>query len=157
MTTTISRRAKHIRDEKAPEIRVSLVVHQFACTADEITSVLGIKPTQSWRQGDAASYANRLPKGKSAPTKKYNTWIVEAPPTDSRSLADHLDGLLSQVAAARSKFKLLPEDAAVWVNCVVYDFQRSAVLALPNKALRAIAEMGADIDIAYYDMTDWED
>ena len=159
MSTAVPRRVKRQPEakEESPEIRVSVVIYDFDCAPEEITRLLGIQPTRSWRLGDPVSYADRLLPGASAPKTKQNTWILDGPRSNSPSLAEHAERLIEIVMPAASRFKKLPQGTGIALNCAVYDYERRAILEFSNETLRALALIGADISMSYYDMTDWED
>jgi len=140
--------AEH-EESEIPEIRVRLDVYGFYCSPDEITTKLGIMPTSTWLRGDSVP--------RTTLQRKENRWIVSAPSSASMSLGDHILRLLEQLKPATSRFALLPSDAKVQVYCVVYDYHRRVILSVPATALASIAALGADLNLDYYDMTDWEE
>ena len=63
--------------------------------------------------------------------------------------------LLKLALPAASRFRDLPPGSRVRLYCAIYDYEREAVLQFPKDVLRGLADIGAEIDMDYYDLTEW--
>ena len=127
------------------DIRVTLRLVGFEGSPEEITNLLGIQPTETWRRDD--------PVPDTLLRRRDNCWMVAAPCEPTIPLGEQVDILLEFVLPAATRFATLPPDVIVLLSCAVYDYTRDVVLALSKVAVQRLASLGAEIDIDYYDMS----
>src|SRR5574340_1223427 len=124
-----------------PEIKVDfLIAGNF--DPEEITNVLGISPTKSWKKGDLISGTTIA--------RKFDGWILSAAErSDSNEVEEHIKPLLTKllplkdrIAEVYKEFELEAE-----INCAVYVTDETPVLYMSAVTLREISELNASVDI----------
>lgn len=136
---------------KYPRIRVSLVLSEIDCPPEDLTDLLGIIPTKISRAGDPVVKAK--PNG---PKVKYDLWIIDSVAESTTELAEHVQSVVNVIGDNTDRFGRLSPGIRVLLHCSVFDNERSVVMQILPDQLRTIADIGAQIDIDYYDMTEVE-
>ncbi len=106
--------------------------------------MLGLKPTDSWRQGEPG-------RRQGNPRRKFHAWLFD-PAGDGPGECDQkMKALLKMLASASSGIKKLSGQCSVCI-CVVYSGYKNQMWGLHWTAdtLRQIAAIGADIDVDLY-------
>lgn len=134
---------------QSPDIRVSLDIHGFSCPPEEITELLHVSPTRVWHRGDSIPRTQLL--------RKEHHWILDAPGFSKTSLQEQLGALLDQTRVVAPRLLQLPADATTQVYCAVYDSYRTVILGFSAQLVRQIADLHAELNIDYYDMTPTQD
>lgn len=73
----------------------------------EVTSLLGLEPTQAVARGHARCGVSRSGKRTPRPTAKQGGWTLESPLPRSASLGDHLAGLLDHLEPVAERIAAL--------------------------------------------------
>jgi len=109
---------------------------------DDITSCMGIVPTESWQRGDP---------GKFNPSRPDAGWCLYGPlPRSELSLDRHIDALLALLDDRSSVILDLGQQFEVWVQCVGYYSSSSPGFHLSRHTVQRIAKLGLPIDVDLY-------
>ena len=127
-------------------LKVRFIVSDFECASDEITRILGLQPTTTWRRGD------RIPRTTMA--RKQNGWRLDSPAMPAGDFEEQFNVLLKVVMPHSEKFKNLPPQSEVELSCVIYVYDQRPVISFSADAVRCLASIGATIDVDYYDLTE---
>jgi hypothetical protein len=147
--STASRKPKTSRSQPKQDdkshIDVYLVVRGSGIDPKEISRLLDIKPTRTWRSGD-------LVHPPAIRQHKDDGWELRANYSRGVELTKYVEALVDQVESKADRFHNLPPVTTVYVRCDIcdYEFRRTA-LGLSKKAIQGIAKLGAEVDIDYYD------
>jgi hypothetical protein len=128
--------------QKPYEITVSLAIEGFDCPPEEITSILGIKPTSVVHKGEP---------GKALPHKamKNNIWKLQAEiPSPNEDFEVVVQSILGQIEPSIDRFSNLPP-AEISLVCVLYLENESArpYVGLTEKAIGILAKIGASFEM----------
>lgn len=121
-----------------PKISVALVVTGFDCHPDDVTEVIGVSPTDTWRTGELI----RSPDIR----KKTNGWRLQSPLGEMMHLEPHVRWLLDQLPTEIPK---LPGTTppSIDLSCAVIIVEQAPSITLPLDVLQKLARLGADLDI----------
>jgi hypothetical protein len=140
-------------EEKEFEIKANLVITDFECFPDEITRILGIQPTETWRKGDSIlSIAKNI--------RKQNGWILKSIIDPKNNTVNvQVESLLSIISPNIEKFANLPSDAEVELACIVYINRTGESIGFPeigfsSNTISVLAKINAVIDIDLYCLSD---
>jgi hypothetical protein len=129
-------------------IDVYLVVRGSGIDPKEISRVLSIKPTRTWRSGD-------LVHPPAIRQHKDDGWMLKANYSQGVQLTKYVEALVERVEPKADRFQNLPPAATVYIRCDICDHEfRRTALGLSKKAVQGIARLGAELDIDYYDLSD---
>jgi hypothetical protein len=138
-------------EQKKVEAHAWLFVGDFDCEHEEITAILGIQPTKTWKRGDRV-----LPIAQNV--HHENGWILDSPlEVVNSTLEDQVIALLAIAVPRRDAFLRLPSDATVHVGCAVYGYAHRPIVSLSRDAICGIASLGASLGIDVYDLSTTED
>lgn len=125
------------------DMQVEFTLHDFSCSPDAVTRLLGVTPTKIWSEGD------RMPPSKIK--RKSNGWSLRSSATPTiADLEAHVRWLLSHLPHGLDALK---QDCGNWYAeiSVVVDLRDGApVLHLPAELLGRLANIGASIDVDMY-------
>ncbi len=93
-------------------IQVKYVLTNFVVDPAEITRILGIQPSRTWRKGEI------IPK-TSLPHKS-NGWLVESGLANTAEFEEHLDSLATALSPTIKKISNLPNGIEAEISCVIY-------------------------------------
>src|SRR5438874_502023 len=89
-------------DDCRSQVLVRLNVTDFECPAEEITRLLGLSPTRTWRRGEKVH-----PRAQN--THRQNGWSLSAPCDPyTTGLEEQVEALLRLVAPHVDRFATLP-------------------------------------------------
>jgi len=132
------------------EILISLIV-RGDLDKEAIASTLGIEASKSWSCGDVVH-------SKATLRHEDAGWQLKVAPSSRLTFQQHVNKLIRKIAPHAEAFQRLPPGAVVYLHCAIYDFEyRSVAITFPKEALRVLADIGAAIDIDYYDLSDESD
>jgi len=135
------------------EIKVYLVISGFEGSPDKISRVLGIQPTRTKLRGEPVSFGELETKLR----RKANFWILDSGRPTTADLADQVTAVVRQVQGSVPGFTDLPQGTTVTLTCAIYDYSRSVPLVFDASAISALAAIGADLNIDYYDLTEYDE
>ncbi|HET6614709.1 MAG TPA: DUF4279 domain-containing protein [Dehalococcoidia bacterium] len=132
----------------AIEIRVFLDVSGYEGEADEISKLVGLRPTRIRKRGERIL--------ESVMSQKRNRWILDGEPTSNPDLGAAVKALMRQVAPFASRFSSLPTNVDVQLYCVIHDVDRSVTLSIDPESVQLAASIGARLSIDYYNVSSVE-
>jgi hypothetical protein len=131
-------------------IEVKYILTSFLVNPEEITKILGIQPTKSWRKGEL------IPK-TSLP-HKTNGWLIESGLGKNAELENHLESLKHILNPAIDKIEQLPKETEAEISCVVNIYHSRSIeeehntpaLHLDLKHIQLLNQLKAEIDYDLY-------
>lgn len=130
-------------ETKYPSFHVRLTVVGDELDPDRITQRLHMSPTRACRRGDVVQ------RPRATVVEKRGRWEVASRLSRERPLAEHIDDVLSVVESSAEGIAALAEEFEVWLLCAVYA-DRAPELGLTPRQVRAIARLGAAVDMDVY-------
>lgn len=135
-----------MKKEKS-RIRAYLNITGIGFNPEEVTSLLGVTPTETWRLGDI------IPK--TIAKYKHDGWEIS---TDEEiginlDVEKHVRELLNQIKHCSDKIKeiCLRYKLDVEIDCEVFDWGNDRpMLTFSKDTLKQMADIGAELDIDYY-------
>ncbi len=132
------------------EIVVDLLLTGFQPDPSEITTLLGVQPSQSWLEGDLV--------GRTALRRHSNGWLLSSGCDRTSELESHLDALFEKVAPLKDRFSMLPPSTEVGVSCAVYVYHsisedeehNTPAIHLDAKQVHMLNALGAEFDVDLY-------
>jgi len=127
------------------EVKVSFEIRSFDSPPDDITKLLGIKPTEAWQKGDHIH-----PEIKHSPGwlgARDNCWLIRSGAKESEDIEVHLKKLMSVLSPKQAVIHELAQscDAKVRVTATCTD--NSPGLVFEPGLLKEIVSLGAVLDI----------
>ena len=130
--------------EEKSEISVSLYLTPLRCDPEEVTKVLGLEPTKTWRAGDRV-YPDALL------IKKADGWQFKMRHVSSLELNDAVMLLLDRVEAPLVGDALLEDIPQRTIHSTMFALNREIALTLSKATIARLAAIGADLDMDYYE------
>jgi hypothetical protein len=127
-------------------ILVRLTITEYECPAEEITRILGIAPTATWSRGEPMH-----PRAKNV--HHQNGWSFSPPCDPATGLEEQVTALLDLLAPHTDRFAALPSGVEIDLSCVLYAYTERPAIGFSAQTVRRFAQLGAGIDIDYYDLT----
>ena len=117
-------------------------VEGFDCTSADLTSQLGVEPSETSTAGD---------RTRSGPLVKKNWWAVHSPlARGEHFIQDYLEALLPLLEARASVVKRLAERYSAGINCVGYYYGANPGLHLSASLIARLSALGLPIDFDLY-------
>ena len=114
----------------------------FTCTADELTSQLGIEPSEAGNMGD--------PAPDSQPPYRHSTWLLRSRLSKSATLEAHILDVLDQLAGHERQVRDISESPGVTMECVgIYEVFNPG-LHLTARTIKRLADFGMSLDLDTY-------
>lgn len=113
----------------------------------EITQLLVIEPTESWKVGDKFER-----KGHSF-ERRSSMWLLASGHDDTHSLEDHIEALLRRLGPRRNALLDIATRYDIKISCVSYSYQ-SYDFELPFGLQRSTTELGVGFRFSAYDYGD---
>ena len=124
------------------DVRASLILTNYSCSHDDISTAFGVEPSETWNVGDLMRSGRRPRK-----TKGWRFWS-SLPLTATQE--EHAAHLLEQLKPDFAKLKTIdPEEAALSFAVESWNGDRPA-LGLGHKLMARMVEMRLDLDIDLY-------
>jgi len=129
------------RQTPLEEVRVQLNFAGFARDPDEVTTLVGIVPSKTWRIGDLIDKSKR--------TYHSNGWRVSAerPVTE---VEVGVDALFAYVAPRWEALRQLSNECRVELSIVIYAEEQVPAVHLRRDQIDRLAELGGSIDVDVY-------
>lgn len=124
------------------EIKVSLILFDFKCPADQLSSQLGLEPTSVWASGDATN--------EKAPWIVYDTngWEVSSNMPKSCSMEEHVDAILKIIRDRSEAIYALAGECQVQLSCCVRSFEGDRPgINLRSDQMKELAHINASVDV----------
>lgn len=137
-----SLRKKASEGSRPNQIKVRLIIYGFSCAADEVSEILELTPTRTWKAGDLVA--------QSKVVLKHNGWLLQAP-IDAKACTfeEAVTSLARLVLPKKDRFSGLPFGSQVEFSCVVYDYDGSVCLGFSKDDIHVMCAIGAYVDIDY--------
>ena len=130
------------------EVKVRLVILGFECSSDEISSTLGVAPTQVWRDGETVT-------PQATNVHHENGWMLRSPVDPQRASAEEaVNALLAQFPSLKA-FAALPAAADIQLTCTIYGHDERPGLWLSKDVIARLAQIGASLDVDVYDLIEY--
>jgi hypothetical protein len=131
------------------EISASFVLTRFKNEPEEITRMLGIYPTRTWKTGDLV--------GKTILKRKSNGWVLESSLEQTADLDSHIKNVLERLSPCWEKLRELGLQYYTEISCVIYNYEAQVpVMHFDKEIIKSAAELNAEIDIDYYSLYESE-
>lgn len=124
-------------------VRVSLRVFGDSLEPDEVSALLGCKPTRAHRKGEHSS------RGGDA-TEPTGGWILDSGLSEKAELEDHLEGLLSSVSNDSDEWANLTSRFSASILCSAFLDQYNEGFELSPRVAQALGERGLVIAFDIY-------
>ncbi len=122
-------------------ISASLSIMSEELAPQRITALLSIEPTRSWKRGESIATA----KGFSGASS--GGWFLYSSELKSKDLAEHLDWLVSKIGSLSPQLCILQREGYMLsICCNLSSPERLVSFIVPPKTLRAISELGLELD-----------
>ena len=109
---------------------------------EEISSSLGVQPTDSWRKGD---------RGRHNPNRPDSGWCLHSPlPRSNLRIDEHVEALLPLLEAKASHVRALGEQFATYLVCVGHYSESSPGFFLSKGVIERLANLGLSLDCDLY-------
>lgn len=132
--------------KKKYSIELRLRVTDFECPPEEITSILGVKPSKVSIQGQPFSE-------NSEAVSKRSAWRLDSSDSGANSSVEQeARALMRQLKGTAEKFSKLPANAKVQLTCVVYAYDYMPPLEFDTETLSFLVSIGAYLDFDIYDL-----
>ncbi|WP_041234004.1 DUF4279 domain-containing protein [Cylindrospermum stagnale] len=125
------------------EISAAFTITGFDYNPDEITSILGILPTKTWKIGDVI--------GKGLLRRKKNGWVLKSQLEQSADLESHIKDVLARLQPSWEKLIEICSQYYTEISCVIYCYDpQSPVIHFNKQIIKSVFEINAEIDVDYY-------
>jgi hypothetical protein len=131
-----------------PEISIRLELRSDRVDPDQITEALGLQPSQTWRRGDAW--------GRRTHPRPENGWVLATPYRATWDVDEPLRQLLEWIEPSRASLAELTDGGSVEgrLSIVGYQRDRGPSIYLDSETVRAIAQLGIDLNVDFYVVED---
>lgn len=125
------------------EIKVYFRIVGFPMSPEVLTDKLGLKPTDTWKKGDAGRIAKT--------TFKNNGWELSSGLNKSVDLKTHVGTLLDNITPFKKNFVKVCSEYPPDLICVVYSYggDRPAIV-FERDIIKELTELNASIDVDLY-------
>jgi len=113
-----------------------------ALPLEEISSSLGMRPTESWRKGDPGQYN---------PSRPDSGWCLYSPlPRSNLRIDEHVEALLPLLEAQTSVVRALSERFTTYLVCVGHFSESSPGFFLSKEVIERLGNLGLSLDCDLY-------
>ena len=133
---------------KKNEISVELLITDFNCSFEEISKILDLSPTGTWKKGDLIQ--NTLLK------RKQNCWFLEPnPEAKNGSINDQSESIFQIIGSKIKNFKNLPLNTEIELNCCMYIYDQNNIseIHLSSETTKNLALIHSEFDLDLYCLT----
>ena len=123
--------------------RIAIVVTDFVCSPEEITSVLSISPTKTWVEGE-----KRVPQATI--THKENGWCHELETDELEKFPTLVDKLINMLKEKKENFLKLPGGTYLELRCRLFLNEHAPEFHLDSKTIKILDEIGVELDLDIY-------
>jgi hypothetical protein len=131
------------------EIKVRFNLTGFECSADVITSKIGLNPTDTWKLGESISVGTLV--------YEENGWQLGVVHEEEVDLEVAVKKLLDMLEMSSEEIAELAEENYAEISCIVFAVECVPVLHFSRETLERITRLGAEIDIDLYCLTSNDD
>ncbi len=131
------------------EICAYFSLNGFACEPDEITQMIGLTPTDTWKAGDL--------RGRSIRRHETSGWRLRSRLDEPLWIERHVQDVIAQLTPKWPDVVHLCLQYQAMINCVCSIYDASPVIHFGRETIKRVAELNAWIDVDYYDFTGLEE
>ena len=125
------------------KVYAGLRIMSFDAKVDELSSLLRLTPTKTWKK--RASTEPNTP----AALGKTNGWCLESCLLDGDDISEHLQWLIANIRPAKKKLKQLRQTGYLMdIYCMVF-CEYGASCMLSASELRSLASLDVDFEIHF--------
>jgi hypothetical protein len=117
-------------------------------SCEPVTSMLNIKPSQCWSEGDLDSRRNK--------PRRSMFWALESGLDDREPIENHISKLLDVLEAKSNELVKLKDKYEILIQCVGYFPTSEHGFHLPASTLSILANLKLAIDYDFYFVSDYE-
>lgn len=125
-------------------VRVSLRVFGDGLEPDEVSALLGRKPTRAHRKGDPM-HGERGGRQKSV--EPTGAWILDSPLSEKAEIEEHVEALLATLSNDEDEWSSLTDQSSASIHCSIFLDQYNEGFEVSPRLSQALAERG--LVIAY--------
>lgn len=130
------------------KLSVSFIIRGFNCEPERVSELLSMKPTRSWRAGEAVP--------RTAMRRKESAWVLDSPLEDHVDIQPHIQWLLDVLPLSLDSLAALTPGWRCTVFCAVYANSERPAISLEPMHVARIANLGAGLDIDLYSIAEDE-
>ena len=109
---------------------------------DEISLLLGLKPTKYWNKGDPGKYIQE---------QKLARWVYESPlPKNEIFIDSHISALMDLLELKVNEVAKLSELYEVGIQCVGYYTEANPGFHMSKELINKVSTLGLDLDFDLY-------
>lgn len=109
---------------------------------EEISTSLGMHPSESWRKGDPGQYN---------PSRPDSGWCLYSPlPRSNLRIDEHVEALLPILESQAPRVRALSERFTTYLVCVGYYGESNPGFFLPKGVIERISNLGLSLDCDLY-------
>lgn len=141
---------------KANEIYAYFQLSGVNLDPNEITSIVGVKPTQAWKKGDLVV----RPRGKDT-IRKFSAWKVKSQLSSSealdptRELEIYVESVFEQLQPGWQQLAQIGFQYEALICCVVYAYSHMPAIYFNQQIIQKASELSAGIDVDMYCLLDY--
>lgn len=132
--------------ENKNRIQLSLNIINFNCSADDITELVKVQPTETWKVGD--------PIGKTLLKRKQNMWLLSSGIIEESSFDEHVKSLLKKIKPNLDNFVKVGLLYPVELSCAVYIYgdngESTPWIHFDKESLSIFNKVSAEVDFDLY-------
>ena len=128
------------------DYRASIGIGSKVVSAEEITKILGLQPSESDEKGKPLS------KGNNGKLKSMPCWVLESDLENADSLEEHIEHLISIIESKESEFIFLSKDCRIEIYCGIFvqgEVQQGTFFLSPQM-LKSLVKIPLDITVTLY-------
>lgn len=119
-----------------------LVIEKFCCEPEEISTALGLSPTDAWKAGH-----RRRPGAVKMP---WNYWDYHTSEREGYKLKGSIDEFLARLTPLADRLRVIAESARVEIQLVVFTTETNARIVAPPALVQFAAAAGARLASYFY-------
>jgi hypothetical protein len=126
--------------KRADKAKVSLCISSFNCAPEEITSILGVSPTYTWKKGDR-------PDRRSIKKYRYSCWVYEVERTNITYAVILLSDLIDVFKDKVDNFYKLPKESYIAIEIITSSENEDPLFFFNKAYINFIDKIGAEIKL----------
>ncbi|RZJ14569.1 MAG: DUF4279 domain-containing protein [Acidovorax sp.] len=119
-----------------------------SCKHEDVTALLGAKPSEAWNVGDANPRNGTL--------RKFMSWRMSSGLDDTKPLAEQISALLLWLQPRASALEQLVAEHDLTLQCVGYFPPSGHGMHFDREQVRQAALLGLALDLDFYYVDDHE-
>lgn len=117
-------------------------------THQEVTALLGLRPSEAWNVGEA--------NPRNGKPRKFMSWRMSSGLDDTKPLAEHISTLLLRLQPRASDLRQLWVEHNLTLQCVGYFPPSGHGVHFDREQVRQAAQLGLALDLDFYYVDDHE-